>query len=68
MLLNTPIIGIICAIVSPCKLGVMDGRLRNFTQTILHPSSWHVLKPETAERNDRYDYNKTSTTIETGGG
>ena len=46
----------------------MDGRIRNFTQTILHPSSWHVLKPETAERNDRYDYNKTSTTIETSGG
>ena len=46
----------------------MDGRLRNFTQTILHPSSWHVLKPETAERNDRYEYNKTSTTIETSRG
>ena len=65
LLLNTAIIGIVCVIVSPCKLIVIDDRLRNFTQTTLRPSSWHVLKPETAKRNDRYDYNKTTSTIET---
>ena len=77
MLLNTALIGIIYATVSPCKLGAIDGRLRNFTQITLHPTSWHVLKPETAKRNDRnktnktrndsngcHDYNKTTTTIE----
>ena len=32
MLLNTATIGIIYAIVSPCKLGAIDGRIRNFTQ------------------------------------
>ena len=67
MFLNTALKGIICATVSPCKLGAIDGRLRNFTQVTLHPSSWHVLKPETAKRNDCndcHDYNKTTTTIE----
>ena len=63
MLLNTTLIGIICAIVSPCKLGTIDSRSRNFTQTTLHLSSWHLLKSETAKRNDRYKTNKTNVTI-----
>lgn len=58
------------ATVSPFKGGAIDGRLRSVTQITLHSSSWHVLKPETAKRNDRndcndyYDYNKTTTMIE----
>ena len=62
MLLNTALIGIIYATVSPCKVGAIDGRLRNFTQITLHPSSWHVLKPETAKRNDRNKTNETTVT------
>ena len=65
MFLNTALIGIIYATVSPCKLGVIDGRLRNFTQITLHPSSWHVLKPETAKRNDRNKTNETTVTTVT---
>ena len=62
MFLNTALIGIIYATVSPCKLGAIDGRLRNFTQITLHPSSWHVLKPETAKRNYRNKPNETTVT------
>ena len=62
MLLNTALIGIIYATVSPCKVGAIDGRLRNFTQITLHPTSWHVLKPETAKRNDRDKTNETTVT------
>lgn len=62
MLLNTALIGIIYATVSPCKVGAIDGRLRNFTQITLHPTSWHVLKPETAKRNDRNKTNETTVT------
>lgn len=62
MFLNTALKGIIYATVSPCKLGAIDGRLRNFTQVTLHPSSWHVLKPETAKRNDRNKTNETTVT------
>ena len=65
MFLNTALKGIIYATVSPCKLGAIDGRLRNFTQVTLHPSSWHVLKPETAKRNDRNKTNKTNETTVT---
>ena len=32
MLLNTAMIVIIYAIVSPCKLSAIDARIRNFTQ------------------------------------
>ena len=53
------------ATVSPCKVGAIDGRLRNFTQITLHPTSWHVLKPETAKRNDRNKTNKTNETTVT---
>ena len=49
MRLNKATIGIRHAIVSPCKVGAIDGRLRNFTQITLHPSNWHVLKPKTNE-------------------
>ena len=62
MLLNTALIGIIYATVSPCKVGAIDGRLRNFSQITLHPTSWHVLKPETAKRNDRDKTNETTVT------
>ena len=62
MLLNTALIGIIYATVSQCKVGAIDGRLRNFTQITLHPTSWHVLKPETAKRNDRNKTNETTVT------
>ena len=62
MLLNTAMIGIINVIVSPCKLCAIDGRLRNFTQTSLHPSSWHVLKPKTAKLIDRNKTNETTIT------
>ena len=37
--LNKATIGIIYAIVSQCELGAIDGRIRNFTQTTIHPSS-----------------------------
>ena len=62
MLLNTALIGIIYATVSPCKEGAIDGRLRHFIQITLHPSSWHVLKPETAKRNNRNKTNETTVT------
>ena len=44
MLLNTATIRIIYAIVSPCKLGAIDDRIRNFTQQpfilqVMHTSS-----------------------------
>ena len=52
MHLNKATIGIRHAIVSSCKRGATDGRIGNFTQTTLHPSSWHVLNPETAKGND----------------
>ena len=58
--LNKATIGIINAIVSPCELGAIDGRIRNFTQTTIHPSSWHVLNPETAKRNDWSGTSETS--------
>ena len=58
-LLNKATIGIRHAIVCPCKLGAIDGRIGNFTQTTLHPLSWHVLNPETAKRNDWNETNKT---------
>ena len=62
MLLNTALRGIIYATVSPCKVGAIDGRLRNFTQITLHPTSWHVLKPETAKRNETTETKQTKQT------
>ena len=61
-LLNKAIIGIRHAIVCPCKLGAIDGRIGNFTQTTLHPWSWHELNPETAKRNDWNGTNETNKT------
>ena len=61
-LLNKATIGIRHAIVCPCKLGAIDGRIGNFTQTTLHPLSWHVLNPETAKRNDWNGTNETNKT------
>ena len=61
-LLNKATIGIRHAIVYPCKLGAIDGRIGNFTQTTLHPLSWHILNPETAKRNDWNGTNETNET------
>ena len=61
-LLNKATIGIRHATVCPCKLGAIDCRMGNFTQTTLHPLSWHVLNPETAKRNDWNGTNETNKT------
>ena len=62
MPLNKATIGIIYTIVFPCKVGAIDGRIRNFTQTTIHPTKSRNSLTKRPKWNKRNEQNETTVT------